>query len=278
MNFFNPVAINIISSLKSESDLMALFTLSLVATVIVLPLTMVKFLYCISVGYGGAIFAMSLALIANFGVSFSSPPGWIALGGLLYGLRLAAFLGWREISVPKMRDQFTKEQTTFLKKLSLALALGFLYACMLCPALYALRGNNGGGVVAWAGVAMTYIGLLLEAAADQHKSQIKRQHKIAYGDKRFVGPTRGLYAICRHPNYLGEILFWTGIWLGGLPYFGWHFVAWVCGTLGLTSIVFIMVGSSRRLDEKQEIAYGGQPSFEEWKRRVKGSMLPRVEI
>ncbi len=51
----------------------------------------------------------------------------------------------------------------------------------------------------------------------------------------------GLWALCRHPNYLGEILFWWGLWLLGLaadP--GWAWTA--AGPLAIT-LLFVLVSA-----------------------------------
>ncbi len=51
-------------------------------------------------------------------------------------------------------------------------------------------------------------GLLLESISDYQKSQFKNMPGNA--DKFFTG---GLYKKIRYPNYLGEILFWIGIFI-----------------------------------------------------------------
>lgn len=48
-------------------------------------------------------------------------------------------------------------------------------------------------------------GLLLEAVADEQKLVAKRAHGAS------VPVTGGLYGVCRHPNYLGEIVFHLGV-------------------------------------------------------------------
>ena len=48
-------------------------------------------------------------------------------------------------------------------------------------------------------------GLLFEAVADEQKLVAKRAHGAS------VPVTGGLYAVCRHPNYLGEIVFHLGV-------------------------------------------------------------------
>lgn len=268
---------NILSALKSESDMKALFALASVAVIVLLPLTLINHANCITIGYGGSVTAMALTLITSYGVSSVSPADLLAYGAFIYGIRLASFLTWRQMSVPKMREQVSKMVHLTLPRLfELVAMLGFTYACMVCPVLFALRGVCDNDKMAWSGVIMAYTGLLLETIADQHKYWVKRQHKISYGDKIFVGPTTHTYAISRHPNFLGETMFWTGLWLGSIPYFGSNRVAWFFGTVGLISIVFIMVGSSQRMDKKQQEFYGGQQQFEDWKKRVKGSMFPRI--
>jgi steroid 5-alpha reductase family enzyme len=146
---------------------------------------------------------------------------------------------------------------------------------MVSPVLFLLRDNDVSlKTLQWTGVILAYVGLTLEAITDQHKFLTKRRHNIAYGEKRFVGPTGGAYSICRHPNYLGETMFWTGLFLGGMSSFHKNLTPWICGTLGWVSIVNIMLGSTKRIDEKQLNSYGGQNNFDEWRKRVKASLIP----
>ncbi len=64
--------------------------------------------------------------------------------------------------------------------------------------------------------------VLLEAAADARLRAFVRTRR----DPAAVLDT-GVWALCRHPNYLGEILFWWGLWLSGVaaaPGWAWAFV------------------------------------------------------
>nr|KAI8769487.1 delta(14)-sterol reductase [Biomphalaria glabrata] len=55
------------------------------------------------------------------------------------------------------------------------------------------------------------LGFILEALADYQKSQFR---SIPENAGKFIDA--GLWSISRHPNYLGEILMWTGLYI--LPY------------------------------------------------------------
>ncbi len=62
----------------------------------------------------------------------------------------------------------------------------------------------------------------LEAAADQEL----REFVFARGHQHSV-LCSGVWALCRHPNYLGEILFWWGLYLFGLaanPAYWWAII------------------------------------------------------
>jgi len=53
--------------------------------------------------------------------------------------------------------------------------------------------------------------ILLEAAAD---TALRRFRRLPGAPGAVLD--RGLWALCRHPNYLGEVLFWWGLYLLGL--------------------------------------------------------------
>ncbi len=59
-----------------------------------------------------------------------------------------------------------------------------------------------------AGFAVAVAAIVLEAAAD---GQLRR----FLASRREPGAIldSGVWALCRHPNYLGEVLFWWGLWL-----------------------------------------------------------------
>ena len=188
-------------------------------------------------------------------------------------------------------------KTPPLKRTPLALGVSLLYAFMVSPALFALRGSSsssssvGGGAVPGSSAAVAVqsacaalaaIGMVLEAVADQHKYVAKRRINGAgtgAGDDgiKFVGPVSWSYRLCRHPNYLGEILHWVGLFGVGCVSFGDSPTAWVTGVLGLWGILGIMFGASSRLDKKQSEKYGGLAAYEEWRGRVRWSVIPFIK-
>lgn len=64
----------------------------------------------------------------------------------------------------------------------------------------------------------------------------------------------------RCPNYLGEILFWTGLTvssldtLSGAGQWATVLIAWVC-------IVFIMFNGAQRLEKRQMARYGSNAEY-----------------
>ncbi|MFC1649484.1 DUF1295 domain-containing protein [Patescibacteria group bacterium] len=72
---------------------------------------------------------------------------------------------------------------------------------------YALTKIELIGIIVWA------VGFVYETVADYQLYHFKQ----ADGNKKKVF-TGGLWKYSRHPNYLGEILMWIGLYLAALPY------------------------------------------------------------
>uniref|UniRef100_A0A7S4K260 Steroid 5-alpha reductase C-terminal domain-containing protein n=1 Tax=Odontella aurita TaxID=265563 RepID=A0A7S4K260_9STRA len=287
----------------------ALFALSALAVV---PLCQVHRGWAFSAGYGAAVALAGLSLLSSFDVlppidwtslttlggirgtiASLSPAGHLAVATALYGMRLTSYILLREFTVDGKSAQTAEadEGWSRAKRVPLALSVSAFYAFLVSPVMYALRGDAlGGGAaggarlkivpVQWASVGLAYAGLILEAEADRHKYAVKRRSKVRYHreatKKDFVGPTGGTYALCRHPNYFGHVLFWSGLFLGGVTGGGYGMdpTAWISGGLGYWGILSVMRGAAGRLEKKQEESYGGQPMFDEWRGQVRGSLAP----
>ena len=73
------------------------------------------------------------------------------------------------------------------------------------------------------GVILWVAGFCVEVAADRQKSAFNANPS---NEGKWID--EGLWSISRHPNYLGEIMLWSGIALFGVPCFsGLEGVAWV---------------------------------------------------
>lgn len=251
--------------------------LTAVAAAAVVPLTMYKQLYSISVGYGAAIFCIGLAL--QFAFQPTALIGRAFIGALMfYGVRLAAYLLLRE-ATRKTPSQGGMKQSPILKRIPLALSVSLFYAFLTVPAMATLR-NLGALLpgskellVTQAGVGLAIFGAVLEAVADLQKYLVK-QSSSNTKENQFYGPTGLTYSICRHPNYLGEILFWAGVFIGGVPSFGTSPIAWVSSALGLFGIVSIMRKATSRLEGRQEEKYTGQEKYDTWAKKVKAPLVP----
>lgn len=269
-----------------------LATLTGVAAVTLTPLTLVRQGYAFSVGYGFSIATMSWALIRSFDLSLSldsicsnSPATLLCYTALGYGLRLALHLLVRDVTVADRREAMNNaNKSPPLKRIPFAASVSLFYAMMTSPLLYSLRSTGpklpfvtlSAKVLTnleWTGVATAVLGFVMESVTDTQKFVVK---SLKEGEEStFVGPTSGFYALCRHPNYLGEVLFWFGLFLGGLPHYGTSVLSWLTPSFGFYGIYGVMSNATKRLDTKQQEKYEGQPKYDQWRKKT-FAMIPFV--
>jgi len=99
-----------------------------------------------------------------------------------------------------------------------------------CLALYPIliEPSASWNILDFVGMIILIIAILLELISDQQLHAFRRQRKSG----EFI--SHGLWRYSRHPNYLGEILFWWGIYLFALaanPTYWWTIVGPVAMTL-----------------------------------------------
>lgn len=240
-----------------------------------------KFVYFLSVGYGFSVIGLGIAYQV---VSFMHDT-WDIFGILftilfiIYGVRLSGFLLAREIknaSYRKVLKEATKEGE---KKMPLAIkfviwiSVTVLYFAETCPIFYraensiyqnvALLRFDNFATVNWmgliapiVGVVISIIGLLFETIADAQKT---KQKKI---EPNMVA-TKNLYKMCRCPNYFGEIVFWTGVFISGVQTFSGA-GQWIMASVGYVCIVYVMFNSAQRLERRQEKRYGAMPEYRQY--------------
>ncbi|GEM_PF-83696 len=236
-----------------------------------------KFVWFLSIGYGFAVAALGIGYAIYGGVN-----GTLDVIGLiqcvlfvLYGARLSGFLLARELknaSYRKVLASATKEGEKKMPIFVLVvmwLLVGVLYVGQTAPAFY--RMVNPYMVASWnleatwnhnpeviivpaIGAAISLIGLVIETLADIQKSAEKKvnPHMVA---------THKLYKMVRCPNYFGEILFWTGVFVGGCAVYGANWWQWVIAALSWVCIVYIMINGAQRLDKRQEKNYGTNEEY-----------------
>lgn len=216
-----------------------------------------RFLYFISVGYGLSIAGCAVAMIIMFSDCLQPSSFVLCFLLIVYGLRLSSFLIIREAksaSYKKALPELTKtsKPVTFPFKLMIWLSVAILYVMQVSPVFFRLQ--NVSLILPinslWAsigGIVMAF-GLAIESWADVQKSQSKKKNPHRFCDT-------GLYKLVRCPNYLGEIIFWTGCFLSGIG--SNHSIGqWIISACGYLCIVYIMFGGARRLEIRQNKNYG----------------------
>ena len=109
------------------------------------------------------------------------------------------------------------------------------------------------------GAAVMLLGVSLETAADIQKNKAKKANPRRWVDT-------GLYRLVRCPNYLGEMIFWTGVLIAGIgAVTGWQ---WVIVLIGYLGIIFVMFSGARRLEVRQNKNYGSDPEYQKYVKTV----------
>ena len=233
-----------------------------------------KFVYFLSIGYGFAVAGIGIALIVMSFIPgfYNGNINWVAyilcILLILYGCRLSGFLLAREIKSASYRKKvFENAETGSTKKMpffvlfSIWIIVGILYVQETSPIFYRLYNGKGDELLfPLIGAGIMFIALLIETIADYQKSAAKKKNP-----KTFV--SNGLYKFVRCPNYLGEILFWTGVLVSGVNVIsGW--AQWIMVILGYVLIVYVMVSGAKRLEIRQDKSYGDDPKYQEYKKKT----------
>ncbi len=225
-----------------------------------------KFVYFLSIGYGFAVAGGGIAvLIMAFVAGKVGNLWWLVILQaalfLAYGIRLSGFLLVREIKNASYRKTL-KEATGDDKKMPIFVLatiwvfVSILYTAQVSPMLFRYSNQASDWIVPVIGIVISVGGLVLEALADMQKSAQKKLNPSMVA-------TQGLYKIVRCPNYLGEIIFWTGIFVSGITaYAEWW--QWVIAILAYIAIVYIMFNGAQRLEKRQMERYGDDPAYNEY--------------
>lgn len=233
-----------------------------------------RYVWFISIGYGVAVAAIGVALLAMFGARSGVAEVLQALLLVAYGCRLAGYLAYRELRSrsynQKMKGEVKgNDSVTLGARLAIWGAAALLYACQTSPVLFRMAAHARTDVLLVVGLAVSAFGLAFETTADVQKNAAKRRNP-----RRFVGT--GLFRIVRCPNYLGEMLFWTGVFVSGVGVYA-GIAQWAAALVGYLGIVYVMFGGARRLEIRQNRSYGKDPAYQRYVRTTP-IMLPFVPL
>ena len=235
------------------------------------------FIYFFSLGYGFGISALALTLVILFSRAMTPATALLCAVLFVFGCRLGGYLLIRERKAAAyrkiLRDGVNDRKKPVGVVVTVWLFCALLYVAQVSPVAFRLANTARGAVVndlwAWIGAVVMAFGVCLEAAADFQKNAAKKENP-----GRFVDT--GLYRLVRCPNYLGEVVIWTGALLSafGAGLCWWQ---WVIVLLGYLGILYVMFSGARRLEIRQDQTYGADPDYRDYIRRTP-ILLPFVPL
>ena len=205
---------------------------------------------------------MVVALLAASTVDLRA--GLLAVMVAVWAVRLGLFLFLRirRAGVDRRFDRLKERLPAFLMTWTLQ---GAWVSLACAPALAAVTsGARPPHLDGWllAGVALWLAGFAIEVVADEQKRRFRVRRENA---TRFIDT--GLWAWCRHPNYLGEILLWCGIALVAAPALqGWQTATLAAPVLLALQLVF--VSGVPLLDARARKRWGDDPDYRRYRERT----------
>ena len=239
------------------------FWLLFAAAMLISSMGFKKYVWFISLGYGFSIVGEGLLMAILYGKTLTPGTLICCLLFVIYGCRLGGYLAVREFKSASYNKNMTGEIKTdvpFGVKIAIWVTCAVLYVLQVLPVFYRLHNGSGSNVWTYVGAAVMLFGIVFESAADIQKNAAKKVNP-----KRFVDT--GLYRIVRCPNYLGEMIFWTGVLLSGIGSLA-GVGQWVMALIGYIGIIFVMFSGARRLEIRQNKNYGKDPEYQKYVKSV----------
>ncbi len=218
----------------------------------------------------------SLTYIAIVTLALLLSPGFDARSMLLWALvviwaaRLGTFL-FRRIQRAGKDDRFDELKPSFVRFLNVWTIQGLWVTFTAAAALVAITTTQRKELDGFAviGLLVWMFGFAFEVIADAQKSRFNADPA---NQGKFI--QTGLWSRSRHPNYFGEIVLWIGIAIIALPVLqGWQWVALISPVF--VTLLLTRVSGIPLLEAKADKKWGGQPDYEEYKKRTP-VLIPRI--
>jgi steroid 5-alpha reductase family enzyme len=181
---------------------------------------------------------------------------------LIWGTRLGVYLFIR-INKIKKDSRFDEIRIDFFRFLSFWIIQGVTVFIILLPAFFFFQNKANFSILTLLGFLMWIAGILTEGFADQQKfafiNDLKNKGKWV---------NIGLWKYSRHPNYLGEILCWSGIYL-----YTFSSLSSVHRLVGLVSpltiiVLLLFISGIPKLEEKADKKWGSDKDYQKYKKNT----------
>ena len=219
-----------------------------------------NYVWFISLGYGFSIAAQGAAMMIMYGSELTLGTTITCVLFILYGIRLGGYLAIREFGKSSYKKNMQGEikdgkSVPMGVKIAIWITCALLYVTQVSGVFYRLFNVIEDNIWVFVGAVVMLLGVSLETAADIQKNNAKK-----INPRRFVDT--GLYRIVRCPNYLGEMIFWTGVLIVGIG--AASGLQWIVIAIGYIGIVFVMFSGARRLEIRQDKNYGKDPEYQKY--------------
>lgn len=189
---------------------------------------------------------------------------------VIWAARLGTFL-FSRIHRAGKDDRFDDLKPSFFRFLNVWTIQGLWVTLTLIAALVTITTTNRKDLDLFAliGFLVWVFGFAMEVVADHQKSRFNADPN---NKGKFI--QSGLWFRSRHPNYLGEIILWTGVTIIALPVLqGWQWVALISPVF--VTLLLTRVSGIPLLEKKADQKWGGQADYEAYKKNTP-VLIPRL--
>jgi len=189
---------------------------------------------------------------------------------VIWGLRLAIYLFVRIIKTGKDK-RFDGVRENFKKFGSFWLLQAISIFVILLPTTYILISKDEMSLnwISFIGLVIALMGIVIEGVADSQKFVFKNK-----SSNKGKWISTGLWKYSRHPNYLGEIMMWVGIFLYCLVYINGIGFITILSPIYIT-ILLVAVSGIPTLEKEYDKRYRGSKQYQDYKKNT-GILFPRI--
>lgn len=207
--------------------------------------------------------------------SQSEPPSLreliVSLLVVIWSLRLSSFLYLRIHRTGK-DGRFDKLKTSPIRFLVPWTLQGlWVFLTMIVVIVINSQADSAPALGVWDGIGLSIwiLGFGIEVIADNQKTIFNTEP-----DNQGKWIDSGLWSYSRHPNYLGEILLWTGIAFFGISCFtGLERVAWISPIF--IYLLLTKISGTPILDKRALEKWGDDPEYQKYRVNTP-ALIPRL--